>query len=70
MTIARRTGPQTEAEIREEIARARTQVVDTAQALRRQLHDIWDVRHWVARRPGLTLGVAFAAGLWLGIRRR
>ncbi len=70
MTIARRTGPQTESEIREEIARARTQVVDTAQALRRQLHDIWDVRHWVARRPGLTLGVAFAAGLWLGIRRR
>jgi hypothetical protein len=44
--------------------------VDTAQALRRQLHDIWDVRHWVARRPGITLGIAFAAGLWLGIRRR
>jgi hypothetical protein len=45
-------------------------VVDTAQALRRQLHDIWDVRQWVARRPGLTLGIAFTAGLWLGIRRR
>ncbi len=70
MTIARRGAPTTEAELREEIARARTQVMDTAQALRRQLHDIWDVRHWVARRPALTLGIAFAAGLWLGIRRR
>lgn len=69
MTISRST-PKTEAELREEIERARTQVVDTAQALRRQLHDISDVRHWVARRPGLTLGIAFAAGLWLGIRRR
>ena len=70
MTIARHGAPTTEAELRQEIARARTQVVDTAQALRRQLHDISDVRHWVARRPGLTLGIAFAAGLWLGIRRR
>ncbi len=70
MTIARRGAPTTEAQLREEIERARTQVVDTAHALRRQLDDIWDVRHWVARRPGLTLGVAFAAGLWLGIRRR
>jgi ElaB/YqjD/DUF883 family membrane-anchored ribosome-binding protein len=62
--------PRTEAELREEIARARTQVADTAQALRRQLHDIWDVRQWVARRPGLSLGIAFGVGLWLGIRRR
>lgn len=69
MTI-QRSAPPTEAELRLEIERTRTQVVDTAQALRRQLHDIWDVRHWVARRPGLTLGIAFAAGLWLGIRRR
>ena len=45
-------------------------MVDTAQALRRQLNDIWDVRHWVDRRPALTLSIAFAAGLWLGIRRR
>ena len=36
----------------------------------RQLHDIWDVRHWASRRSGLTLGIAFTAGLWLGIRRR
>ncbi|HEY1333230.1 MAG TPA: hypothetical protein VGF31_03165 [Myxococcaceae bacterium] len=69
MTISR-SAPKSEAELREEIERARTQVVDTAQALRRQLHDIWDVRHWVARRPGTTLGIAFAAGVWLGIRRR
>ncbi|HSP17982.1 MAG TPA: hypothetical protein VLQ79_00595 [Myxococcaceae bacterium] len=68
MTLARR--PPTEAELREGIARSRTQAVDTARALRRQLHDIRDVRHWVARRPGLTLGIAFTAGLWLGIRRR
>jgi ElaB/YqjD/DUF883 family membrane-anchored ribosome-binding protein len=61
--------PRTEAELREEIARTRTQVADTAQALRRQLQ-IWDVRHWVAQRPGLSLGVAFGVGLWLGIRRR
>jgi hypothetical protein len=60
----------TESELREELERTRTQVVDTAQALRRQLHDIWDVRQWVARRPGLMLGIAFTAGLWLGIRRR
>jgi ElaB/YqjD/DUF883 family membrane-anchored ribosome-binding protein len=65
-----RSSPRSGAELREEIERARTQVVDTAQALRRQLHDIWDVRQWVARRPALTLGIAFAAGLWLGIRRR
>jgi ElaB/YqjD/DUF883 family membrane-anchored ribosome-binding protein len=60
----------TESELRAELERTRTQVVDTAQALRRQLHDIWDVRQWVARRPGLALGIAFTAGLWLGIRRR
>ena len=70
MTLARRAGHPGEAELREELERTRMQVADTAQALRRQLHDIWDVRHWVARRPGLTLGIAFAAGLWLGIRRR
>jgi len=69
MTLERRSRP-TEAELREEIERARSQVVGTAQALRRQLHDTWDVGHWVARRPGLTLGIAFAAGLWLGIRSR
>ena len=69
MTISR-SEAKSEAELREEVERTRTQVVDTAQALRRQLHDIWDVRHWVARRPGITLGFAFAAGLWLGIRRR
>jgi hypothetical protein len=69
VTISR-SDARSEAELREEIERTRTQVVDTAQALRRQLHDIWDVRHWVARRPGITLGIAFAAGLWLGIRRR
>jgi ElaB/YqjD/DUF883 family membrane-anchored ribosome-binding protein len=61
--------PKTESELREEIARTRTQVADTAQALRRRLQ-IWDVRHWVVRRPGLSLGIAFGAGLWLGIRRR
>jgi hypothetical protein len=70
MTVERRARPPTEAELREEIERARSQVVGTAHALRRQLHDTWDVRHWVARRPGLTLGIAFATGLWLGIRRR
>ena len=62
--------PRTEAELREELARTRTQVADTAQALRRQLHDAWDVRQWVARRPGISLGIAFGVGLWLGIRRR
>jgi hypothetical protein len=65
-----RPAPRTEAELRQEIERARTQVVDTAQALKRQLHDVWDVRSWVVRRPGLCLGIAFTAGLWLGIRRR
>ena len=70
MTVEHGSRPPTEAELREEIERARTQVVGTAHALRRQLHDTWDVRQWVARRPGLCLGIAFAAGLWLGIRRR
>lgn len=68
MTIARHS--PTESELRAEIDRSRTQVAGTARALRRQLHDIWDVRYWVGRRPGLTLGIAFTAGLWLGIRRR
>jgi len=70
MTVEHGSRPPTEAELREEIERARVQVAGTAQALRQQLHDTWDLRHWVARRPGLTLGIAFAAGLWLGIRRR
>ena len=70
MTIEQRRRPPTEAELREELERTRTQVVGTAHALRRQLHDTWDVRQWVARRPALCLGIAFAAGLWLGIRRR
>ena len=69
MTLSR-SSPRSEAELREEIERARSQVADTAQALRRQMHDIGDVRYWVRRNPGLTLGIAFAAGLWLGIRRR
>jgi hypothetical protein len=69
MTISR-SDRRSEAELRQEIERARSQVLGTAQALRRQLHDIWDVRHWVTRRPGLTLGIAFATGLWLGVRRR
>ena len=68
MTIAPR--PTTELELREEIARTRTQVMGTAQALRRQLHDIRDLRYWVGRHPGPFLGIAFIAGLWLGIRRR
>ena len=62
--------PRTEAELREELARTRTQVADTAQALRQQFHDVWDVRQWVARRPYVSLGIAFGVGLWLGIRRR
>ena len=68
MTIAPR--PTTESELRAEIERTRTQVVGTAQALRRQLHDIRDVRYWVVHYPGPILGIAFIAGLWLGIRRR
>ncbi len=68
MTLARK--PPGEAELRADIERTRAQVLDTAEALRRQMHDIWSPAHWVARRPGLTLGIAFAAGLWLGIRRR
>ena len=71
MTVERRSRPaRSEAEVREELERARSQVVGTAHALKRRLHDTWDVRQWVARRPGLTLGIAFAAGLVLGIRRR
>jgi len=70
MTVEHDSRTPTEAQLREEIERARVQVVGTAQALRQQLHDTWDPRHWVVRRPGLSLGIAFAVGLWLGIRRR
>jgi hypothetical protein len=70
MTVERRPRPTSEAELREELERTRAQVVGTATALRRQLHDSWRPGFWVRRHPALTLGIAFAAGVWLGIRRR
>jgi hypothetical protein len=68
MTIERRAPTPTEADMRAEIARARLQLVGTADALRRQFRETWDVRSWVRRRPGLTLCIAFGAGVWLGTR--
>jgi len=70
MTLERRPPRPSEASLREEMERTRAQLVDTASALGRSLRDTWRPGFWVRRHPGLTLGIAFAAGLWLGIRRR
>jgi hypothetical protein len=70
MTIEQRALPTSEADMRAQIERARAQLVGTAGALRRELHDAWDPRAWVRRRPAVTLGLAFMAGVWLGTRRR
>ena len=70
MTLERPPQATSEAMLREEIERTRAHLVDTASALRRRLRDSWRPQTWVRRHPGFTLGVAFAAGLWLGIRRR
>jgi hypothetical protein len=52
-----------------DVERARERVVQSVEALREEVVRQTDWRRWVARRPGVFLGVAFALGCWLGARR-
>ena len=70
MTLERTAPAETEAELRASISRAREQVLGTADALRREVKDAWDVRRWIRRHPALVLGAAFIFGTWAGSRRR
>jgi hypothetical protein len=70
MTLERSPGPETEEALRASLSRAREQVLGTADALRREVKEAWDVRRWIRRHPALVLGTAFVFGAWVGSRRR
>jgi hypothetical protein len=70
MTLERSAPPETEEQLRASLSRAREQVLGTADALRREVANAWDVRRWVRRHPALLLGAAFVFGAWAGSRRR
>jgi hypothetical protein len=70
MTLERIAPVADEAELRESISRARAQVLGTADAIRQEVKQAWDIRRWVRRHPVLVLGTAFMFGAWVGSRRR
>jgi hypothetical protein len=53
---------------RAEIARTRDEVALSVVALQRELAETADWRTWVARKPMLSLGLAFGVGFALGHR--
>jgi hypothetical protein len=53
-----------------DIHRTREKVALTVTALQREITRSVDWRQWVARKPALTLGLAFGLGLLLGRRGR
>jgi hypothetical protein len=57
-------------QVREEIHRARQELVSVASALQEEVAMRMDWREWIRRRPGLFLAGAFALGFWIGTRRR
>jgi hypothetical protein len=65
-----RLGERDPVEIRAAIVRARAQVARSALALRSEVARAADWHEWVARRPGLFVALAFAVGLFFGVRRR
>lgn len=56
------------AQIRAEIQETRDEVANALVGLRQELQDRLDWRWIVRRKPAQALGVAFAAGVWLGWR--
>jgi hypothetical protein len=70
MTLERSAPVADEVELRASISRARAQVLDTADALRQEVKDAWNVRWWIRRHPRLVLGAALVFGAWAGSRRR
>lgn len=56
-------------EIREDIEATRADLDEKIQQLTEKAHDAVDVRRHVARRPWVALGLATAAGFFLGGRR-
>jgi len=59
---------QTPAEIRAEIEHTRQQIQASVVALRDRVGGATDWRKWYRGSPALFLGVAFAAGFYLGFR--
>lgn len=66
-TASSTKGRSTE-EVRADIARARVELADAAQALRTQVAEKIDWRTWVRENPGPVLIGAFALGFWIGYR--
>lgn len=60
--------PPDAAKVREEIERAREQVVSSARALRQQVAMRTDWREWVRRQPYLCVAGALAMGIVIGRR--
>jgi hypothetical protein len=49
-----------------EIAAAEAELAASVAALRHEVRARSDWREWVKRHPGITLGAAFALGLFMG----
>ncbi|WP_426751021.1 DUF3618 domain-containing protein [Myxococcus sp. Y35] len=60
--------PRSSAELRAEIERTRAELATSVSALREEVAVATDWRQWVHRHPYVSLGAAFAVGLWLGSR--
>jgi hypothetical protein len=60
--------PRSTEEVRADIARARAELADAAQALRTQVAEKIDWRTWVRENPAPVLIGAFAIGFWIGYR--
>jgi hypothetical protein len=58
------------AQLRAGISRTRDALVDTAEELKDTVEANLHWRTWVARHPGLAMGLALGVGVWLGGRRR
>lgn len=56
--------------VRQAIARARGELVKTAEALKQDLRPVARVKALVARHPYLSLGAALAVGYFLGRRKK
>jgi ElaB/YqjD/DUF883 family membrane-anchored ribosome-binding protein len=55
------------AEVQAEIERTRERIASSVFALRERVSSAADWREWVRRRPLIALGLAVAAGMWLGL---
>lgn len=65
----REAGTRDPEEIRQAIEAARAQIATSVACLKAALSASTDWRAWYRRRPGIFIGLAVAAGFWLGTRR-